>query len=1041
MSDKTLDVIDVNKPDGKPTMKFGSDFLSAFSQSLTIYDDTLDELESIVKGNGITEAYGICNTRYQMIYITPKDIASYISYLFKAISKRLIGCNAPDLEKLSVELAKQFVLDNGGPKLCRDNMFATSTYVDPRTQTLMDILVQTQNTFFDRAVYSKYELSERTKSMKDDFNTINGMHFAAAMKAVVNALPTTIVDTMKESLRDDFVVCNCDLVMKYIETFILFVCSLNTCTLNQMIAYAKPRSTFKVIDKADEKFTTESFSIREYAPMFIILSSGNSMLSGPIKKITKSKWSHCSLAFDPELKEMFSYGARLQDDPDHPNRMSMKRESLQASNLADKEICVFGFYIPKDAQYMIHKEALHRYDDRDNSKFDLALLIKKAFNDDTTGSTDDTKKICTTFTNDLIKMCGKAFSDKAVPSPQQMKDAAELTPEQCKLVFEGMAADYDGADVNKKMKSFARTKVSKPFVEYVTECAIIKTNDLNIRARIPFDCNMRNIVLQDVTPSFKDTMSALHFMVDSPRSPIHVLLVKYATMTKLPGAIECQPTIDMLKPYFYHCDGCTGWNDNGRAFLEDRAEFLTDVNWLDKIAYGNQFMDGNYRLDAVGNETRHPLVQTLCNLHRMYCGCTLKSNDDIANNILRIVGVMRCVIQNAESSKDRQNVTDILTTLGDCFTRNVLKLYYNNCTVITYDDDMCDSMIPGYTYCEQYVFMEEENGPSVEIGGKPLNTAPKNAVLNKLTTMIRQFGDWIQKKFANVPNSFLSLNNAKIAWIKAHDSINKEVGQAISANTFQPTLKNFPIYKVPAKDMIQKAENTQSALQELLGKYLNNNDGNTDQAAMVKEIKQKLYPGNDAIANQIAEAPDDKTASQMIENYILYGKTNPAENETSYNGAMTADQWNDMVSNLLNSQKLVEQATKSMTKSLQAALKVVDNQMKAEEKAAASPKPVNEAEQPAQKSNAQVMFDTLTEISKNYQINAINIITKKFFNTNYDAYKKIVDAWQSQKKNGPVQQTNQQPAQQTQQNPGQPAEAAAANPATPTENPTAQKTE
>jgi len=1041
MSDKVMDIIDVNKTDGKPKLEFGSDFLTAFSESLKVYDDTLDQLESIVKGSKFTESYGICNTRYQMIYITPKDIASYISYLFKAISKRLVACNVPDLEKLSVELAKQFVVDNSGVKMCRDNLLGFDSYMDPRTETLLDLLVQAQNTFFDRAVYSKYELTERAKDMKKDYDTINGMHFPAAMKAVVNALPNTIKDTMKDSLRDGIVCCDCGLVMKYIETFILFVCSLNTCTLEQMIAYAIPRSTFDSKDRRGEIITQESFSRREYAPLFIVLSSGTAPLSHQIQKITKSKWSHCSLAFDAGLKEMFSYGARLQDDPDHPKKMGMKRESLQASNLADKDICVFGFYIPKDAHEAIHQEALRRYDDKDNSKFDIGLLIKKAFNDDTTGSKDDTKKICTTFTNDLIKMCGKAFSDKAVPSPQQMRDAAEMTPDQCKLVFDGNAKDYNGEDVDKKMKSFARTKVAKPWQECVMECAIIKTNDVNLSTRMPFDCNMRNVVLQDCTPNFKDTKSAIHFMLKSERSPIRTMLVKYSTMDSLPTYAMCAPTIEMFRPYFHKCEEDFGLNDNGRGFLADRCSFFTDVNWLDKISYGNQFYDSNYRLDAVGNDERHPLVETMKMLHRMYCGCTLKDNSDIADNIIRISGVMHHIIDSVGLTCNRQLVTDILCVLGECFTKNVLKLYHNTHTVITYDDNMCDTMIPGFTYCEQFVFTEADEGkennggPQVEIGGQPVNTAPKNGVLSKLTGLIRSFGKWIQTKFANVPNSFNALNAAKTAWIKTHDKVNKSIGQAIANGNFKPNLKYFPMYKIPAKDVLSKEANVQNVTAKFLG--ANKDNPITDEE--LQNYKADLYPGDDATATKIAQAQKED-AVKLIKNYILFSTTEPNEQQTSYTGAMTADIWNSIVSDLLNSQKLIEEVSRSMTKALQTSLKAVESQMKSDEAAA------NKAQQnggedtntQGGKSNAQKMFDMLQEVAANYQMNTINTITKEFFNTYYEAYKKIVDAYQAQTsgkaaKENAVNTVN--PQENGAEKAGTPTADQAVNPETPAENP------
>ena len=206
---KTTTDVDMNRPDGSKDIKFSGQFMQNFDDAIANYDRSLNYLNQLIKGHNFTDDYGVCNCKYQMVYITPHDIASYISYVLKAISKRLVECNIPDMEKLSVELAKRFIKDNSGFDFERDNLFANSTYSDPRTQTMMDMLVQMQNSFFDRGVYSKYEMEQRAKTLKPDYDTINGMHFGQAMKAVVKALPQTIKDAMKDSTGDGFECCNC----------------------------------------------------------------------------------------------------------------------------------------------------------------------------------------------------------------------------------------------------------------------------------------------------------------------------------------------------------------------------------------------------------------------------------------------------------------------------------------------------------------------------------------------------------------------------------------------------------------------------------------------------------------------------------------------------------------------------------------------------------------------------------------------------------------------------------------------------------------
>ena len=1037
----TIPSVDTSKANGKPTVDFSPEFHKSFAESIEIYDDTLNKLKGLVQGKGFTDDYGVCNVRYQMIYLTPKDLSSYISYLVKALTNQLIECNVSDLERFSVEMTKRFVLDNGGKKLANDNLFATSTYVDPRTQTLMDILVQTQNTFFDRAVYSKYEMTERAKALGNDLNTFNSMHFGPAMKAVVDKLPSLIKSEMGS--------CDCALVTAYIETFILFMCSLNTCTLNQMAGYVQPRHTF--LTKEKPEVTQESMSVKQYAPLFILLTSEHGFLANSIQKITDSKYSHCSLSFDADMKQLFSYGARLEDDPDHKYALGVKRETLQSANIIHNDILVYGFYLPKEIHERIRCAVVDKYMNRDESKFDVGLLLKKAFNDDTHGSKNDMKKICTTFTNDMIRLSGTTFSEKDAPSPQQMKDAADLKPDQCCLVYEGNSDDYDAEKANKIIRSFARKKASKPFVEYTMECCLHPAADIVVHNRIPFDINMRNIVLGDATPNFKDTKSALHFMLKDSRSPIHGLLIKFATSKTLPSREACTPCMSMFEPYLRHCGD--GFPDNGREWLIERTNFITDVNWLDKIAYGNQFLDGNYRLDALGNENRHPIVQTLANLHRMYCGCLLKTNEELADNIMNIAAVMHHTICMADECNNRQLLVDILATLGDCFTRNVIRLYHNNTAVIVYDDNMEDTMIPGFQFCEEFYVLEEDANatpkPTVNVtsNGQEVKTAPKNFILSKLANLIRKFSEWLQKKFANVPNSFTALNGPKIAFIKTHQKLNVAIGDAMTAQRISINLTNFPHYKIPAKEMLDKSEKITQKLDE----YIRDKTKPVD----VKDIEAACYPGDDATAKRIAEMADDKEKQAAIGNYILFGNINPTNNiaETP----MKADFWKSMVDDLTNSQKLIESVTKGMYNGLKKAADQLQKLLKEEEAEANKAKqqmqmnaaPVEMAGDvyqengEGQSANAQpnttsadpnaktgdnntsgqsrtkTLYDTVQKIMTFYQMRAVNLLTKKFFDTYYDAYKKIVDAYQTQTKNTAKGET---PAQTPAQTPEQPAE-------------------
>ena len=1003
MAEKVTSTVDVNKLDGKPVVEFSPEFKSSFDKSISAYDEALDQLQSLVNGNGFDE-YGICNCCYNLRYITPSDISEYISNLFKAISMKLIACDIADLEKFSVEMAKQFIEKNSGKAIYRDNILGLSTYSDPRNETLMDLLVQTENTFFDRCVYSKFEMEKRAKDAKEDYNKINNMHFGAAMKAVVNNLPSVIKKAMTEN-STGFVCCSCDTVMTYIETFILFACGLNTCMLSQMIGYCEPMSSYLRKEKAT--VTQESVSTRGNKPVYVVLVSGTNIVSETIKKFTHSKWSHAAISFDPSLEYLYSYTFATTEYA--PASQGLRRESIKMLNNIGGEICVYGFYAPNKTV----KDMKQAIDDRIKSgqtKYDLGLLVKKAFKDEAVQSADKNKKICSAFVNSIIEEFIGKISDKNSPSPDDMFKALEsMDSHEFVKLYEGPCTTYDDAAVTTRLKKFAKEAETKTFSEYVSEFCLVKTNDMNIRSRIPFDFNMRNIVLQDCTPNFKDTRSALHFMLKDNRSPIHAMVLKDATTNKIPNPSVCNPALQMFEPYFH-----PPVHDGPLGFEYDRVGFLTDVNWLDKIAYGNNFMDGNYRMDSVGNENRHPIYVTLQMLHKMYCGCALKTNEEIADNILKIAGVMLAVIgEQPWTCYNKDLVKDILAVLGECFTRNVIKLYNNHCTIITYSDDMDDTMIPGYTYCEAFVYMEAEQAgekpapPTVtfaDSNGKTINTAAKTGALNRITTIMRQFSDWIQKKLAQIPALFQKINGAKAAYVTQHQKLNDQIFQAITNKQFNPQFKNFPLYKIPLKEIVSKT----GAVQQILDDYARD----PNKEINVVEIKSAIYPGSNEVAKSIAEMNDEAKETEAIKNYVLFSDTTPDQHIKSFTGPLAPNVWKDIVGDLSNAQRLVDEAGKAMTQSLQNGMKTLEKIRKNEETAAQKQNIQQEADgvkSPAS-SNCATLLKIFQQVAKIYQINVMNAITNTFFNTYYQAYKQIVDAFQTQTKNAAVQGNQQQNA-------------------------------
>ena len=310
----------------------------------------------------------------------------------------------------------------------------------------------------------------------------------------------------------------------------------------------------------------------------------------------------------------------------------------------------------------------------------------------------------------------------------------------------------------------------------VTECCMCKSNDYMIRNRIPFNCNMRDVVLQDVTPNFKDTHDALHFIMKDGRSPIAILVNKYAPKDAgrnfhggdaiarmFLGINRCNERClaDVFKK-----DGESEYVDP----LKDVAGFQTKVDWLDTIAFGNNYLDGNYRRDAVGNNHVHPITNSLDMIYKMYGGVELKSNDELAENIISIAGAIKGIIHAYSDGAPIENyelTKDVLVLLGEILTRNMLRLYYNNTQVIKCTDDMPNAAAPGFIG-EGYIMEADapttdqtgsSQGSKAEEGGykgvtfkdgngneiKPTNT-------DGIKKLMAKIAEWFKKIFSNFGN-------------------------------------------------------------------------------------------------------------------------------------------------------------------------------------------------------------------------------------------------------------------------------------------------
>lgn len=1041
---------------------FENSFLNEFNGMMKTISVLEDRLNKSVIDNKTGITYGICKCCYKMRYITPNDISLYISDLVKAFQSRAIGTNPADIEMFNVAMAKRFIEENG----CEP--FESSTvnnrqYVNPKTCTLQDLILLCDNDVHDVCVYSDWEIKKRISSeaFTSDMNKIKSIHFIPTMKKIVEAIPG-ILAGQKALNALSLNPIKEEMLRMHIETFILFACTLYASTIGEMLYYIEPSTSYTTQEiiksvPTEDSAIMESIDIADSSPIFLVLIEGKSpFISNAIRKITNSIYSHIGISFDSSLENIYSFGGiKIDDEEGMPNVGGFRKENIHGSTTRNLNVKVFGMYIKKSQiNGMMHTVEMFSKN-ADQTVFSKKLLLDKLFNREHPVK-NPYKQICSSFVNYILKSSDVDLLGKDLPTPADFDNIDEVYPNQVFEVYSGLGDDYEENIAEDKLTKIIMDEESQ-CVGMVTECCLLKTNEMMIRSKLPFNCNMRDIVLQDMHPQFKDTKSALHFiMKDMRRSPIAILVNRHATI---------DPSIEegVMKDCVFGLFKCHPCDISSYGHRLDEVGFNTDVNWLDKIAYGNNYLDGNYRRDIVGNNQAHPITNTLDTLYKMFIGHENSTNEELANNIVKISSLMRSIIDEYRFKGFIPNydlVKDILAALGECFTRNMLKLYHNNTRVFDYSDCMGDTGgEPGFLYAEGFVMEDGEttasndankgdqsaSGGQQQTSGQVQTTTPtgnkdttvtnnnKTGVtvtnvqqLTGLKKLIQAFIRWIVDTYRKCVDKFKGDHFKETQWVEKNKALNEEIQKALDDGIFKPNINNYPPFKVDAAALIAPK------FAETVNSYLEHPSSFTDEEK--RKILGQMFP--EKIQDQILVVyGNDKAMQTKLTNYILYSTTDdvklytgPLSGSNNTNGPC----WKDICEDLTKTMQLLEKMVKGNADELQKASTMISKKITEIE----GKKQAAEGDE-AKKldvigGNLKYLMEVIKRVSSIYSILSTNVLTSKFYPTNYNLYRDIVQAYKTQKKSNPenpnsngtntqVQPQNNTQADTTNNNQGQPA--------------------
>lgn len=170
------------------------------------------------------------------------------------------------------------------------------------------------------------------------------------------------------------------------------------------------------VDETETKTILESGE-KFLKPIYVVLVEGTSLFSAAIKSFTKSDYSHAAIAFDPSLKQMFSFNISKTTTGNLGGGFSI--ESI-SSLRDDKKINVFAVLL-KDKDFNKLKSFVEDlYANMRNTRYNFKNIITLMLG---IKSNNTNNMICSQFVDRCLKLAHMDFSKKAsnLVSPADIK--------------------------------------------------------------------------------------------------------------------------------------------------------------------------------------------------------------------------------------------------------------------------------------------------------------------------------------------------------------------------------------------------------------------------------------------------------------------------------------------------------------------------------------------------------------------------------------------------------------------------------------------
>lgn len=246
--------------------------------------------------------------------------------------------------------------------------------------------------------------------------------------------------------------------------------------INDYIDHCVPRDIFINMDDIvpDDlpDVVEEAVSKKTHKPVFIVLTKGKTpIISSSIQKVTKSEYSHASISFDPNLKELYSYNFRKEN-------LGFVMEKLET--IKDVPITVWCFFAESEVVENMKKKV---YDFKTHdTHYDFRMLPRFIRKKDIKPDDNEYNQVCSTFVDTVLKAGNiNLVRDINMPSPADIYDGIKTRANTIFRVYDGPAGQYNGGKIKKKVNYLLNKDTTEAVVEnvYVTEALNDLKNGVN----------------------------------------------------------------------------------------------------------------------------------------------------------------------------------------------------------------------------------------------------------------------------------------------------------------------------------------------------------------------------------------------------------------------------------------------------------------------------------------------------------------------------------------------------------------------------------